>query len=144
VFSRTPPVKKNRVGAYISNVENFCSYSEVNLLHAVHLSYEVFSTPPPSPLKLKYIKGDVLPTTFYEDTLALNGWTGLPSATPWHPWEYPQYPYDRGLGGPEGQSGWVLVKRKSLASSGDRTLDSSACSKSMYYYAISAPNYSLY
>jgi hypothetical protein len=74
VFSRTSTVKKNRAGACISNVENFCSYSEVNLLHVVHLSYEVFSPPPPPPPKLKCIKDEVLPATFYEDTLALDGW----------------------------------------------------------------------
>jgi hypothetical protein len=56
------------------NVENFCSYSEVNLLHAVHFSYDVFSTP--HPLKLKCIKGEVLPKTLYEDTLALDGGGG--------------------------------------------------------------------
>jgi hypothetical protein len=101
------------------------------MLYVYHMK---FSQPLPPPNKLKCIMGEVLPTTFYEDTLALDGWTGLPNATPWllYPWEYPQYQYDRRLDGPQGQSGWVLMKRKSLASSGDRTLDSSACNKSMY------------
>ena len=36
------------------------------------------------------------------------------------------------LGGPQGQSGWVSVKRKSLAPSRDRTLDCPARRKSLY------------
>lgn len=43
------------------------------MLYIYHMK---FSQPPSSPLKLKCMKGEVLPTTFYEDTLALDGWAG--------------------------------------------------------------------
>lgn len=142
VFSRTSTVKKNRVGAWISNVENFCSYSEVNLLHAVHLSYEIFSTPLLLPLKLKCVKGEVLLQHSMKTFWPWMGGQVVLGATLWLPYprEYPRYPYDRRQGGPQAGLngfGWrgnplppLVIEPRTVKPVASQCTD----------YAVSAPN----